>query len=146
MRVYSIRKINTPLGCFVLGILFIALGVFIGVVLAGKVAEMRERCTADVQGIVTSVYEKRDSDDKLEYEYTIDFEVNGKKYQKECTLSISMVKGEAVNLKYDPDDPDTNYLADHYTDPNMTRIFGGVFGVAGVIAVLVGISKKKRGY
>ena len=146
MRVYHIRKLNDPLSLFVLGVLFIGIGVFFGIILSGRIADMRKRCTESAEGVVISVSEGRDSDDNVEYRYTVQFEVNGKKYENEKKSSSYVNQGEKMTIMYDPDDPDKNYIKGHYVEPKMTRMVGGVFGAVGLIAILVGANKKKRGY
>ena len=146
MRVYSVRRITSSLGLIVLGVIFIAVGVFFGVVLSNKVAETQARCTASTEGTVTSVTETEDEDGNTEYEFTVDYEVGGKKHQKQSKTSRYMNYGDKFTVKYDPDDPDTSYIEGYNADPKMTRIMGGVLGAAGLIAIITGIGRKKKGY
>ncbi len=145
MRVVSTRGLKSPIGQTVIGVIMIAFGLFVALVLAGKQEKLQKRCTGETTGKIVSVSVHYDSDNNAEYSYRIEYEVNGKKITDESETSRSVSEGETYTVMYDPDKPDDHYVKEFSGSPKTIRYVG--FGASGIglIFAAVGIIRLMRG-
>ncbi len=124
--------------------------IIVGLLLAFSFAESREKfvkqCTGEVYGKAVSVTRTSRPRRGYDYNVTIEFEVDGRKYTEDCTSSSKVKEGESLRVCYDPDDPSVCYIPAVESSPFMIRLGGGFCAIVGLvmsIKALTVMSKSK---
>ena len=124
------------------GIIFIAGGIFIYI----HSEHLKKVCTTSTQAtIVDFKQEIDDESNNVSYFPIIEYEVNGKKYNKTHSTSDSMHKysvGQKINILYNPDNPDEYYIEGDGSDNIVSFICFGVGGIVSFLGIYMLIKKQ----
>jgi hypothetical protein len=125
---------------FFVGLLFFVIGIAIFFFVDR--ASVSQKDFVKTYGIVVDYYEKYDNDGYT-YSEIVEFEVDGQMYTCQASSSSSIPRhvGSEMEVIYNPKNPKDARVGVE-RDNLMLRIIGGVFGLAGLLSVFVGVKEK----
>ena len=117
------------------GIIFVGLGIF----LYTHAEHLKKVCIANTQAtIVDFDQEIDDESNNISYFPIIEYEVNGKKYNRRHTTADTTRKysvGQKVSILYNPENPDEYYFEGDKSDNIVAYICIGVGGIVTILGI-----------
>lgn len=138
MRIHTIKRY--PVRYLVLGIVFIIFGLLLIFCLANSKEKHWKQCTDEVYGKAVGITRTSRPRGGFNYDFTLEFEVAGRKYTEKCTSSSEVKEGESMRVLYDPDDPTVYVVPVIEASPLMTRMTGGVLILIGLVISVKALS------
>lgn len=133
-----------PTTYLVLAVVFIVSGLMLLFVLASSREKVWKRCTAEVYGNAVGVTRTSRSRGGFYYNFTLEFEVDGRKYTDNYTECPEVEEGERLRILYDPDDPSVHCVPVVDTSPLLTRLTGAVLILIGTAIFIKASSVIKK--
>lgn len=140
----GIRRRMKPWQGVIFGLLFVIVGVGLGIFTANSISSYNEKDSAFV-GTVAEVIQYKYNSEGLRA-IVVEYEVDGNTYTKVSNSYSSSPKsiGTEVGIKYDPINPSDAIWSSDSTNVIMP-IFAAIFTIAGVAVIVLAVKKMKNG-
>lgn len=140
----GIRRRMKPWQGVIFGLLFVIVGVGLGIFAANSISSYNEKDSAFVETVAEVIQYKYNSDGLRAI--VVEYEVDGNTYTKVSNSYSSSPKsiGTEVGIKYDPINPSDAIWSSDSTNVIMP-IFSIIFITAGIFVIVLAVKKMKNG-
>lgn len=142
-------RITSPKGTILFGVLLLGIVTFITLIIFLSNANIfRANGYIETEAIFVEYYEEYDySKDEMEYISVAEYEVDGKYYTIEkSSYNYPELIGKKITIKYDPNNPQRAIIDASLSTFIFSICILAIFAICGIVIIITGIKKLKRGY